>query len=82
MKEVIHMTKKYWLRVWIEAAAVMALPAFVLIILTIFGVALNLGGDEIYASMMARTFATQFVAAPIAYLLQIMCDEKAEEATE
>ena len=76
------MTKKYWLRVWIEAAAVMALPAFVLIILTIFGVALNLGGDEIYASMMARTFATQFVAAPIAYLLQIMCDEKAEEATE
>lgn len=76
------MTKKYWLKVWIEAAAAMALPAFVLIILTIFGVALNLGGDEIYASMMARAFATQFVAAPIAYVIQVVCDEKAEEASE
>ena len=76
------MTKRYWVRVWIEAAAVMALPAFVLIILTIIAVALNLGEDEIYASMMARAFATQFVAAPIAYFLQVTCDDKAEEATE
>lgn len=76
------MTKKYWLKVWIEAAAVMALPAFMLIILTIFGVALNLGGDEIYASMAARAFAVQFIAAPIAYVIQVICDEKAEEATE